>query len=185
MMTYDDYDMMYERLMYLKKNQNKLSLNERTKKVIEEIGKHPDAFEMYKGVFLTPDQVKNLQRFGINGKQASQYILNQCELRTKNSLELTYRYYGYVKPITPAILNQVIDDVAGNTLVSASTLQEDVKKGLSKTNNVEAAAKLGEVIAKKATDKGITEVVFDRGGYIYQGKVKALAEAAREAGLKF
>lgn len=112
MMTYDDYDMMYERLMYLKKNQNKLSLNERTKKVIEEIGKHPDAFEMYKGVFLTPDQVKNLQRFGINGKQASQYILNQCELRTKNSLELTYRYYGYVKPITPAILNQVIDDVA-------------------------------------------------------------------------
>lgn len=112
MMTYDDYDMMYERLMYLKKNQNKLSLNERTKKVIEEIGKHPDAFEMYKGVFLTPDQVKNLQRFGINGKQASQYILNQCELRTKNLLELTYRYYGYVKPITPAILNQVIDDVA-------------------------------------------------------------------------
>lgn len=112
MMTYDDYDMMYERLMYLKKNQNNLSLNERTKKLIEEIGEHPDAFEMYKGVFLTPDQVKNLQRFGINGKQASQYILNQCELRTKNSLELTYRYYGYVKPITPAILNQVIDDVA-------------------------------------------------------------------------
>jgi hypothetical protein len=65
-MTYDDYDMMYDRLMYLKKNQNHLSLNERTKKVIEEIGEHPDAFEMYKGVFLTPDQVKNLQRFGIN-----------------------------------------------------------------------------------------------------------------------
>ncbi len=88
MMTYDDYDMMYERLMYLKKNQNNLSLNERTKKVIEEIGKHPDAFEMYKGCFLTPDQVKNLQRFGINGKQASQYILNQCELRTKIHLNL-------------------------------------------------------------------------------------------------
>lgn len=52
MMTYDDYDMMYERLMCLKKNQNNLSLNERTKKVIEEIGKHPDAFEMYKGVFF-------------------------------------------------------------------------------------------------------------------------------------
>lgn len=63
MMTYDDYDMMYDRLMYLKKNQNNLSLNERTKKLIEEIGEHPDAFEMYKGVFLTPDQVKNLQRF--------------------------------------------------------------------------------------------------------------------------
>ncbi len=80
---------------------------------------------------------------------------------------------------------QVIDDVAGNTIVSASTLQADVKEGLDKTNNVEAAAKLGTVIAKKALDNGINEVVFDRGGYIYQGKVKALAEAAREAGLEF
>ena len=80
---------------------------------------------------------------------------------------------------------QVIDDEAGNTIVSASTVQEDVKKGLDKTNNVEAAKKLGEVIAKKALDNGIKTVVFDRGGYIYQGKVKALAEAAREAGLEF
>ena len=80
---------------------------------------------------------------------------------------------------------QVIDDEAGNTIVSASTVQEDVKKGLDKTNNVEAAKKLGEVIAKKALDNGIKTVVFDRGGYIYQGKVKALAEAAREAGLDF
>ena len=80
---------------------------------------------------------------------------------------------------------QIIDDTVGNTLVSASTLQKDVKAELEKTNNVEAAAKLGEVIAKKALDKGITEVVFDRGGFIYQGKVQALAEAAREAGLKF
>ena len=80
---------------------------------------------------------------------------------------------------------QIIDDVAGNTIVSASTLQGDVKEGLDKTNNVEAAAKLGTVIAKKAMDNGIKEVVFDRGGYIYQGKVKALADAAREAGLEF
>ena len=80
---------------------------------------------------------------------------------------------------------QVIDDTVGNTLVSASTLQKDVKEGLEKTNNVEAAAKLGEVIAKKALDKGIKSVVFDRGGFVYQGKVKALAEAAREAGLDF
>ena len=80
---------------------------------------------------------------------------------------------------------QVIDDTIGNTLVSASTLQKDVKAELEKTNNVEAAAKLGEIIAKKALDKGITTVVFDRGGFIYQGKVKALADAAREAGLKF
>ncbi len=80
---------------------------------------------------------------------------------------------------------QVIDDVAGHTIVSASTLQGDVKEGLDKTNNVAAASKLGDVIAKKALDNGIKEVVFDRGGYIYQGKVKALAEAAREAGLQF
>ncbi len=80
---------------------------------------------------------------------------------------------------------QIIDDVAGNTIVSASTLQADVKDGLEKTNNVEAASKLGTVIAKKALDNGIKNVVFDRGGYIYQGKVKALADAAREAGLEF
>ena len=80
---------------------------------------------------------------------------------------------------------QIIDDSVGNTLVAASTLEKDVKAQLEKTNNVEAAAKLGEVIAKKALDKGITEVVFDRGGFIYQGKVKALADAAREAGLEF
>ena len=80
---------------------------------------------------------------------------------------------------------QVIDDVAGNTIVSASTLQADVKEGLEKTNDVAAASKLGEVIAKKALDNGVKKVVFDRSGYIYQGKVKALAEAAREAGLEF
>ena len=80
---------------------------------------------------------------------------------------------------------QIIDDTVGNTLVSASTLQKDVKAELEKTNNVEAAAKLGEVIAKKALEKGITNVVFDRGGFIYQGKIKALADAAREAGLEF
>ena len=80
---------------------------------------------------------------------------------------------------------QVIDDVNGTTLAAASTLDKDVKDSLTKTNNVEAAAKLGEVIAKKAADKGITNVVFDRGGFIYQGKIKALAEAAREAGLNF
>ena len=80
---------------------------------------------------------------------------------------------------------QIIDDTVGHTLVSASTLQADVKAELEKTNNVEAAAKLGTVIAKKAMAAGITEVVFDRGGFIYQGKIQALAEAAREAGLVF
>ena len=80
---------------------------------------------------------------------------------------------------------QIIDDTVGNTLVSASTLDADVKADLEKTNNVEAATKLGTVIAKKALDKGISTVVFDRGGFIYQGKIAALAEAAREAGLEF
>ena len=80
---------------------------------------------------------------------------------------------------------QIIDDTVGNTLVSASTLQKDVKAELTKTNNVEAAAHLGTVIAKKALEKGITTVVFDRGGFIYQGKIQALADAAREAGLEF
>ena len=80
---------------------------------------------------------------------------------------------------------QIIDDTVGNTLVSACTLQKDVKAELEKTNNVDAAAYLGTVIAKKALEKGITTVVFDRGGFIYQGKVKALADAARESGLEF
>lgn len=80
---------------------------------------------------------------------------------------------------------QIIDDTVGNTLVSASTLQKDVKAELEKTNDVAAAAYLGTVIGKKAVEKGITTVIFDRGGFIYQGKIKALADAAREAGLDF
>ena len=80
---------------------------------------------------------------------------------------------------------QIIDDTVGKTLVSASTLQKDVKAQLENTDDVAAAAYLGTVIGKKAVEAGIEEVVFDRGGYIYHGKVKALADAAREAGLKF
>ena len=72
---------------------------------------------------------------------------------------------------------QIIDDTVGHTLVSASTLQKDVKAELEKTNNVDAAAYLGTVIAKRALEKGIKSVVFDRGGFIYQGKIKALADA--------
>ncbi len=77
---------------------------------------------------------------------------------------------------------QIIDDVAGNTLVQASTLDKNVK---TKHANKEAAKELGQLIAKKALDKNISTVVFDRGGYIYHGVVKELAEAAREGGLKF
>ena len=80
---------------------------------------------------------------------------------------------------------QIIDDTVGKTLVSASTLDKDVKAELEKTNTVEAATVVGTVVAKKALEKGITTVVYDRGGFVYEGKVKALAEAAREAGLEF
>ena len=80
---------------------------------------------------------------------------------------------------------QIIDDTVGKTLVSASTLQKDVKAELENTDTVEAAAYVGTVIGKKAVEMGITTVVFDRGGYVYHGKVKALADAAREAGLQF
>ena len=77
---------------------------------------------------------------------------------------------------------QVIDDVAGKTLVAASTLDKEIK---TKASNIEAAKEVGELIAKRAVKAGIKNVVFDRGGYIYHGKIKALAEAAREAGLEF
>ena len=80
---------------------------------------------------------------------------------------------------------QIIDDTVGNTLVAASTVEKEIAAELQYTNNVEAAAYVGIVIAKRALEKGITTVVFDRGGFIYQGKVKALADAAREAGLEF
>ena len=80
------------------------------------------------------------------------------------------------------IVAQVIDDVAGKTLVSASTMDKEVK---TKQANIEAAKEVGELIAKRAIKAGIKNVVFDRGGYIYHGKVQAFAEAAREAGLEF
>ncbi|KAA6443951.1 50S ribosomal protein L18 [Bacillus swezeyi] len=81
------------------------------------------------------------------------------------------------------IYAQVIDDVNGVTLVSASTLDKDFNA--ESYGDTSAAAKVGELVAKRASEKGITNVVFDRGGYLYHGRVKALADAAREAGLEF
>lgn len=78
---------------------------------------------------------------------------------------------------------QLIDDAQGVTLASASTLEKDL--GLVGKNNVEAAAKIGSAIAERAKAKGVEEVVFDRGGFLFHGKIKALADAAREAGLRF
>jgi large subunit ribosomal protein L18 len=79
----------------------------------------------------------------------------------------------------------VIDDGAGNTITCASTLDADIKNGSGKKNKKQMAELVGTLISKRAQDKGIKQVVFDRGGYRYQGRVKALADAARGAGLRF
>ena len=83
------------------------------------------------------------------------------------------------------IYAQVIDDVAGNTLVAASTLDAEVKALLADKSKVEQAALVGEIVGKRAKEKGVEKVVFDRGGYLYTGRVKALADGARKAGLDF
>ena len=117
---------------------------------------------------------------------------SRSEVRIKKHKRMRNRFSGTAERPSLSVFRsnnhmyaQIIDDTVGNTLVAASTLEKDVKSELKKTNDVEAAAYLGTVIAKKALDKGIKEVVFDRGGFIYQGKIRALAEAAREAGLEF
>ena len=114
------------------------------------------------------------------------------EFRVKKHMKIRNRFSGTAERPRLAVFRsnnhmyaQIIDDTVGKTLVAASTLEKDVKAELKKTNDVEAAAYLGTVIAKRAMEKGIKEVVFDRGGFIYQGKIAALAEAAREAGLEF
>lgn len=83
------------------------------------------------------------------------------------------------------IYAQLIDDVQGQTIASASTIDKELKAEVSNGGNVEAAQKVGALIAKRAKDKGITKVVFDRGGNLYHGRVQALADAAREEGLEF
>ncbi|MCR4716767.1 MAG: 50S ribosomal protein L18 [Lachnospiraceae bacterium] len=114
------------------------------------------------------------------------------EVRVKKHMRVRNRFSGTAERPRLAVYRsnnhmyaQIIDDTVGNTLVSASTLQKDIKAELEKTNDVDAAAYVGKVVAERALEKGIKTVVFDRGGFIYQGKVKALADAAREAGLEF
>ena len=114
------------------------------------------------------------------------------EVRVKKHLKTRNRFSGTAERPRLSVFRsnnhmyaQIIDDDAAKTLVAASTVEKEVAGELKKTNDVEAAAYVGTVIAKRALEKGIKEVVFDRGGFIYQGKVKALAEAAREAGLEF
>lgn len=114
------------------------------------------------------------------------------DVRKKKHMRIRNRFSGTAERPRLAVFRsnnhmyaQIIDDTVGNTLVAASTLEKDVKAELEKTNNVDAAAYLGTVIGKRAVEKGIKSVVFDRGGFLYHGKIAALAEAAREAGLEF
>ena len=83
------------------------------------------------------------------------------------------------------IYAQLIDDVAGVTLASASTVDKELSSSIGNGGNVESARKVGELIAKRAQEKGVKNFVFDRGGYLYHGRIQALADAAREAGLEF
>ena len=114
------------------------------------------------------------------------------EIRAKKHLKIRNRFNGTAERPRLAVFRsnnhmyaQIIDDEAGKTLVSASTLEKDIKAELKNTDNVDAAAYIGDVVAKRAIEKGIKTVVFDRAGYIYQGKVAAVADAARKAGLEF
>ena len=117
---------------------------------------------------------------------------SRAEVRVKKHMKLRNRFQGTAERPRLSVYRsnmhiyaQIVDDVAQKTLVSASTVQKDVKAELEKTNDLAAAAYLGKVIAERAKAAGINEVVFDRGGYVYHGKIKALADAAREAGLEF
>lgn len=117
---------------------------------------------------------------------------SRSKVRVKKHLKVRNKITGTAERPRLAVFRsdkhmyaQIIDDVKGHTMVAASTVEKAIGEGLDKTNNVSAAALVGETIGKRAVEAGITEVVFDRGGYIYQGKVKALADSAREAGLKF
>ena len=117
---------------------------------------------------------------------------SRAVIREKKHKRLRNRFAGTAERPRLAVFRsnnhmyaQIIDDTVGKTLVSASTLDKEVKAECEKTNNVEAATVVGKVVAKKALEKGITTVVYDRGGFVYEGKVKALADAAREAGLEF
>ena len=118
--------------------------------------------------------------------------LDRAKARTKRHLRVRNKVSG--TPECPRlnvfrsskhIYAQIIDDDAQTTLVAAGTIEKDIQDAVEHTDDIAAAEKVGEVIAQRAIEKGIKEVVFDRGGYIYMGKVAALADAARKAGLEF
>ena len=109
--------------------------------------------------------------------------------RTRSKIKLVSKASGRprlsVFRSSKNIAAQIIDDKAGKTIASASSLDKDLRESLGKGSNVDAAGVVGKALAERAIKAGVKEVVFDRGGYIYHGRIKALAEAAREAGLSF
>lgn len=114
------------------------------------------------------------------------------ELRKKRHLRVRSKIKGTPERPRLAVYRserhiyaQIIDDVSGRTIVSASTVDKELREKLAKTWNKEAAKEVGKLIAKRAAEKGIKRIVFDRGGFKFHGRIKSLADAAREAGLEF
>ena len=117
---------------------------------------------------------------------------NRKAIRVKKHMRIRNRFSGTAERPRLAVYRsnkhiyaQIIDDSVGHTLVSAGSVEKDVKGAISHTDDTEAAKFVGDLIGKRAVEKGIKKVVFDRGGYVYHGKVAAFADAAREAGLEF
>ena len=117
---------------------------------------------------------------------------NRKAIREKKHARLRNRFSGTAERPRLAVYRsnkhiyaQIIDDDAQKTLAAAGTVEKEIADAIDNTDDIAAAEKVGEVIAQRAAEKGIKQVVFDRGGYIYQGKIAALAEAARKAGLEF
>ena len=117
---------------------------------------------------------------------------SRSEVREKKHKKIRNRFSGTPERPRLSVFRsnthmyaQIIDDTKGHTLVAASTNEKDVKAALKNTDDTEAAAYVGKLIGERAVKKGIKAVVFDRGGFVYHGKVQALADAAREAGLEF
>ena len=117
---------------------------------------------------------------------------NRKAIREKEHRRLRNRFSGTPERPRLAVFRsnqhiyaQIIDDTVGNTLVSVATTEKEVRDALQNTDDIAAAESAGDLIGKRAVEKGITTVVFDRGGYVYHGKIAAFADAARKAGLEF
>ncbi len=126
---------------------------------------------------MASSQVRKLSRDGQRKRVHARVRMKVSGTPERPRLSV-YRSVGH-------IYTQIIDDGTGRTLVSASSVDKEVKKGLKGGGNIAAAKSVGKIIADRAKAAGVSKVVFDRGGYKYHGRVKALADAAREAGLQF